>query len=89
MKSIVERIVSTRKRLVQELELRKVPGDWKHIQKQTGMFSFTGQTPEQSQQVIEKWDIQIQLTGRVSIVGVNKTNIEKLADAMADVVKNY
>ena len=48
MKSIVERIVSTRKRLVQELELRKVPGDWKHIQRQTGMFSFTGLTPEQS-----------------------------------------
>ena len=53
------------------------------------MFSFTGLTPEQSQQVIEKWDIQIQLSGRISIVGVNKTNVEKLADAIADVVENY
>lgn len=41
------RIQEMRKLLYEALVFRKTPGDWSHITKQIGMFSFTGLSVEQ------------------------------------------
>lgn len=41
------RIQNMRKLLYEALVSRKTPGDWSHITKQIGMFSFTGLNAKQ------------------------------------------
>ncbi|MCV2423884.1 aminotransferase class I/II-fold pyridoxal phosphate-dependent enzyme, partial [Paucibacter sp. DJ4R-1] len=55
IKTMAHRIIAMRDELYNILtnEL-KTPGKWNHITDQIGMFSFTGISPEQSQQLIDK-----------------------------------
>jgi aspartate aminotransferase, cytoplasmic len=51
-----------------ELVRLGTPGNWDHIVKQNGMFSYTGLTPEQCELMIKKHHIYMLKNGRVSIV---------------------
>ncbi|KAF8822800.1 aspartate aminotransferase [Cardiosporidium cionae] len=42
LKSVAGRLVRMRQLLYEALLLRKTPGNWDHLQRQQGMFSFTG-----------------------------------------------
>ena len=88
IKEVSERIISVRKSLRDELERLKVAGDWSHITNQIGMFSYTGLTPEQCEKLISKWHIYLLKNGRISLSGINSKNVNYLAEAIADVVKN-
>lgn len=51
------------------------------------MFSFTGLTPDQSQQLIDKAHIYLTANGRISMAGLNSHNIRYFAEAMDKVVR--
>lgn len=86
LKALSARIKGVRSRLVEEL--RGVPGDWSHLGRQIGMFSYTGLSPAQCQQLISKWHCYLLLNGRVSMAGLNSSNIHYFAQAFRDVVSN-
>lgn len=66
LKEVSQRIKEMRKALRNELERLGTPGDWSHITKQIGMFSFTGLTPKQVEVMIKKYHIYMLSNGRIS-----------------------
>ena len=82
----VDRMLLVRMMLYQRLCQNGCPGDWTHVVRQQGMFSFTGLTPAQVTMLREKYNIYMLNNGRISLAGANKSNIVYLADAMRDVV---
>lgn len=57
LRTMSGRIMEMRRLLREKLEERGTPGDWEHITKQIGMFSFTGLTEEQVGILREKWHV--------------------------------
>lgn len=62
-------------------------GDFDFITLQNGMFSFSGLTKEQVEKLRAEYGIYIVGTGRICVAGINKDNIDYLADAIAKVIK--
>ncbi|KAI8075794.1 aspartate aminotransferase [Gilbertella persicaria] len=82
------RIIEMRKALYHHLVQLQTPGTWHHITDQIGMFSFTGLKAPQVKVLKEKYSIYLTDNGRVSMAGVSSTNVEYLAKAIDDVVRN-
>jgi aspartate/tyrosine/aromatic aminotransferase len=83
------RIQDMRKELFDELTRLETPGTWNHVTDQIGMFSFTGLSPDQCKQMVEKHHIYMLGNGRVSMAGVTSGNVKYIAAAIDDVVRNY
>jgi aspartate/tyrosine/aromatic aminotransferase len=75
-----------RRRLLEELQRLKTPGDWTHITSQIGMFSYTGLTTPQCENMINKWHCYMVKNGRISMSGVNSKNVGYVARAIKDSV---
>lgn len=88
LKAISGRIIDCRTQLRAEVEKLKVPGDWSHITSQIGMFSYTGLSPAQSENMINKWHIYMLKNGRISMAGINSSNVVHVAQGIADSVAN-
>jgi aspartate aminotransferase len=88
LKMMADRILKMRKMLRDSLEKKGTPGTWNHITDQIGMFSFTGLTVPQCEQRISKHHIYMLKTGRISLAGLNTKNVEYVATAIDDVVRN-
>lgn len=86
LKSIAGRIIETRQQLRNELQKLGVPGDWSHITSQIGMFSYTGLSPAQSENMIKKWHVYMLKNGRISMAGINSSNVAHVAQGIADSV---
>lgn len=83
------RIHSMREKLKSKLIELQTPGNWDHIVNQTGMFSFTGLTPEMVKRLEETHAIYLVGSGRASVAGLNDNNIDKVANAIDEVVRFY
>jgi len=81
------RVQEMRKLLRAALENLGTPGDWEHITTQIGMFSYTGLNERQSQYMIDKHHIYMLRSGRISMCGLTKSNVEYVANAIYDTVK--
>ncbi|PYI35785.1 aspartate aminotransferase, cytoplasmic [Aspergillus indologenus CBS 114.80] len=79
-------IARMRSALRSRLELNGTPGDWSHVEKQIGMFSYTGLAREQVARLQEEYHIYLLPSGRVSICGLTDGNVDYVADAIRDVV---
>jgi aspartate/tyrosine/aromatic aminotransferase len=83
------RIQDMRKVMYDELLRLETPGTWNHVIDQIGMFSFTGLSPAQCKQMVEKHHIYMLGNGRVSMAGVTSGNVKYIAQAIDDVVRNH
>lgn len=83
------RIIDMRAALFGHLKALKTPGDWTHITSQIGMFSFTGLTPKQVENMINKHSVFMLKNGRISMAGVNPSNVEHIARGIDDSVRNH
>jgi aspartate aminotransferase len=82
------RIISMRDKLYGLLSNDlKTPGEWGHIKSQIGMFSFTGLTPPQTKALAEKAHVYMTADGRISMAGLNGSNIEYFAQSVNAAVK--
>jgi aspartate aminotransferase len=81
------RIKAMRDKLKSKLEALQTPGTWDHIVNQTGMFSFTGLSPEMVKRLEEKHAVYLVSSGRASVAGLNDGNIDKVAKAIDEVVR--
>jgi aspartate/tyrosine/aromatic aminotransferase len=82
--AVSHRILAMRHKLVEELVAIETPGDWSHIVKQIGMFSYTGLTSPQCEVMISKWHCYLVKNGRISMAGVNTHNVGYIARAIKD-----
>ena len=66
----------------------RIPGrDFGYVLRQRGMFSYTGLTPEQVDRLREEHAVYLVRSGRMCVAGLNSSNVEATAVAMAAVLK--
>ncbi|KAJ0091699.1 hypothetical protein Patl1_13266 [Pistacia atlantica] len=82
LKAMADRIISMRKQLFDALSARGTPGDWSHIIKQIGMFTFTGLNGEQVAFMTKEYHIYMTSDGRISMAGLSSKTVPHLADAI-------
>jgi aspartate aminotransferase len=88
VKVMAERIIAMREKLYGLLTYDlKTPGEWGHVKSQIGMFSFTGLKPEQCKALAEKAHVYLTADGRISMAGLNGSNIEYFAQSVDAAVK--
>jgi aromatic-amino-acid transaminase len=81
-----ERILSMRKKLHAVL-VAKVPGrNFDYFLTQRGMFSYTGMTTAQVDALRETHGVYMVRSGRICVAGLNSSNVEATAVAMAVVL---
>ncbi|KAA8525291.1 hypothetical protein F0562_007146 [Nyssa sinensis] len=82
LKAMADRIISMRQQLFDALGARGTPGDWSHIIKQIGMFTFTGLNSEQVVFMTKEYHIYMTSDGRISMAGLSSKTVPQLADAI-------
>ena len=81
------RIKHMRHRLVQDLKARNVKPNFAFIERQNGMFSYTGLTPAQVHRLGSEFAIYAVSSGRICVAALNAGNVDYVADAIARVVE--
>lgn len=82
LKNMADRIISMRHQLYDALKARGTPGDWSHIIKQIGMFTFTGLNKDQVSFMTAEYHIYLTSDGRISMAGLSSKTVPHLADAI-------
>ncbi|MDP2434832.1 MAG: aspartate aminotransferase [archaeon] len=86
LRTMSERIIEMRRALFQELKDLGTPGEWSHIVKQIGMFSYTGLNAQQVKQLIEAYHIYMTSDGRINVAGLSYDSIKYFASAVHAVI---
>ncbi|KAJ5175685.1 uncharacterized protein N7482_001562 [Penicillium canariense] len=81
------RIAEMRLQLYQELTELGTPGDWKRLMEQKGMFCILGLTPDQVQHLQNEYHIYMAESSRISIPGLNRSNVRYVAECIHQTVK--
>ena len=81
-----DRINGMRALLVDGLAAAGIDRDFGFIQRQRGMFSFSGLTREQVDRLREEHSIYIVGSGRINVAGITEQNVERLCTAIASVL---
>lgn len=88
VKTMSSRIIGIRDSLKQKLADLKTPGNWDHITNQIGMFCYTGLNEAQVAHIVKEHHVYLMKDGRISMAGVNESNVEIVAKAINDAVCN-
>ncbi len=80
------RINGMRKALVVALKKQGVPGDYSFIERQRGMFSFSGLTKEQVAALQSEHAIYAVGSGRINVAGLTPANVDRVAECIGAVV---
>lgn len=83
---IRNRILELRTQLVNTMQDLAPSHDFQYINKQRGMFSYSGIQPEQVKRLREEHSIYILGSGRINVAGINGSNIQRLCTAIASVL---
>nr|KJB64945.1 hypothetical protein B456_010G072900 [Gossypium raimondii] len=81
LKAMADRIISMRKQLFDALSAKGTPGNWSHIIKQIGMFTFTGLNSDQVAFMTKEYHIYMTSDG-ISMAGLSSKTVPHLADAI-------
>ncbi|WP_411027331.1 aminotransferase class I/II-fold pyridoxal phosphate-dependent enzyme, partial [Salmonella sp. s54925] len=79
---------SMREILFQKMRENATPGNWEHVVKHRGMFTFTGLTPKQVKFLLEKYHVYILGNGRINMCAITTTNVDYVAKAFDDAVRS-
>nr|GLL20589.1 aspartate aminotransferase, cytoplasmic-like [Ipomoea trifida] len=82
LKAMADRIISMRKQLFDAIQAKGTPGDWSHIIKQIGMFTYTGLNAEQVAFMTREHHIYMTADGRISMAGLSSQKVPHLAEAI-------
>ncbi|MEW5296942.1 MAG: hypothetical protein WDW38_007303 [Sanguina aurantia] len=82
VKSMADRIIAMRLALRNNLEKAGSEWTWNHVTDQIGMFAYSGMTPEMVDTLARQHHIYMTRNGRISMAGVNTSNVERLAAAI-------
>lgn len=87
-RGMAERIGSIRVRFVQALIDAGSVHDWSHITNQIGMFAYTGMNANMCDTLTKEYAIYLTRDGRISLAGLNDSNLEYVAKAVHTVTHN-
>jgi aspartate/tyrosine/aromatic aminotransferase len=79
-----DRINHMRSLFVDGLAARGVQRDFSFVKRQRGMFTMTGLTPEQVDQLRIKHSIYMVRSGRINVAGMTESNLGAICQAIAD-----
>ena len=82
-----ERIMQMRQILENKLSQALPERDFSYLVKQQGMFSYTGLSAEQADLLKNKYAIYLLRSGRMCVAGLNLSNIDYVAESIAEVIK--
>jgi len=82
-----DRIRAMRTGLVQRLRENGVNQDFSFVERQRGMFSYSGLNPKQVERLRDEFGIYAVGTGRICLAALNSRNIDAVAKAMAGVIR--
>ena len=82
-----ERIKAMRSALVSGLASRGVEGDFSFIERQRGMFSFSGLSNEVVAWLRDNKSIYVVTGGRINLAGLTKNNIDYVCDSIAEALQ--
>ena len=82
-----ERIIKMRQILNEKLSQALPERDFRYLVKQQGMFSYTGLTAEQVDILKDQYAIYLVRSGRMCAAGLNLSNIDYVAESIAEVIK--
>ncbi len=80
------RINAMRSAFVEAMKARLPDRDFSFIARQRGMFSFSGLTPVQVDELRSKHAIYIVGSGRINVAGITPSNIDRLCDSITAVM---
>jgi aspartate aminotransferase len=86
LKEMRQRIGNMRRELVTALRDAGAQRDFSFLLDQNGMFSYTGLTPMQCDQLRTQQSIYIVGSGRINVAGVTTENLPRLRDAILSVL---
>jgi len=81
-----DRIKAMRSRLLDGLHSRGVKRDFSFIQRQRGMFSYTGLTAAQVERLRSEFGIYAVSTGRICVAALNTKNVDYVCASIAGVL---
>jgi len=84
--SMRQRINGTRKLFVERLAAAGIDRDFSFIERQRGMFSFSGLTPMQVDALKTNHSIYIVGNGRINVAGISESNVDRLCQAIMQVL---
>jgi len=84
--AIRNRIRKMRRLFVETLRDKGVARDFSFITRQNGMFSFSGLTREQVEALRQRHAIYIVGSGRINVAGMTEENMDRLCEAIRDVL---
>ncbi|OAL79261.1 aromatic amino acid aminotransferase [Acinetobacter sp. SFB] len=87
LKEMRERIIKMRQILNEKLSQALPERDFSYLVKQQGMFSYTGLTAEQVDILKDQYAIYLVRSGRMCAAGLNLSNIDYVAESIAEVIK--
>lgn len=82
-----DRINGLRRLLVEKLNAAADGYDFGFIERQHGMFSFLGITPQQVETLKSDYSIYMVGSSRMNVAGISQTNIDYFAQSVAEVLK--
>lgn len=80
------RIHEMRQLFADTLKAKGVERDFSFLTRQRGMFSFSGLNKEQVETLREKYSIYIVGSGRINVAGMTPSNMDRLCQAIAEVL---
>lgn len=84
-----DRMTLMRQLLVDRVNELGADGRFNHIAHQQGMFSFVGLSERQVSKLAEDFAIYMVSTSRISIAGLNPSNLGRCAEALMEVIKKF
>ena len=81
-----DRINGNRQMIVDKLKENGVTRDFSFITQQNGMFTILGITPDQVQKLQDEYSIYMVGSSRMSIAGIAQSNVDYLAQSIANVL---
>ncbi|PWV58343.1 amino acid aminotransferase [Plasticicumulans acidivorans] len=82
-----ERIRLMRTTLVEQLAVAGVEGDFSFVNRQRGMFSYSGLNAAQVERLKSEYGIYAVSTGRICVAALNSRNVAVVANAIAQVLR--
>ncbi|MCK9504789.1 MAG: aspartate/tyrosine/aromatic aminotransferase [Porticoccaceae bacterium] len=82
------RMNDLRSLFVRKMAEKDSPVDFGFIEKQFGMFSFLGISPEQIKRLKEEFAIYIVGSSRINVAGISESGIDYLTDSLVKVLKS-
>jgi len=88
VKSMANRIIGVRQKLVDILKEEGSKHNWSHITNQIGMFCYTGLSKTNVKRIKEEFHVYLTEDGRISMAGVTTKNISHLGKSIHAVTKD-